>query len=325
MVIVNGTFNTDLSGWTPYTSGNADVIWDNGRARIRTYQCAYASLSQTFVVDKPGLKYDWIFSHDLCPERPAVIIIIDGVEIYHYESFGLWPAWCEFGVTYSGTELVDLSPYVGKTATIQIEIHGYPGYCWIEDHANAYFWVDNIMTEGTATGSISFTSTPSGADIYIDEMYQGLITPAVITGLSIGEHVYRLSLAGYYDQIGSETISGGVITKVYKDFSSKATTDCQEFNTVPHGSRVYIDGYDMRVVSPVKVCGIPLGIHTYRLAGTFTVEKDKGCEFFLSVPKDARVIIDGIDQGIMTPGKVCYIPLGIHTYILDGTFLVSNV
>lgn len=39
MGIVNGTFDTDLHGWAPTITGNADVIWDNGKARLRVYKC----------------------------------------------------------------------------------------------------------------------------------------------------------------------------------------------------------------------------------------------------------------------------------------------
>lgn len=208
--------------------------------------------------------------------------------------------------------------------------HQNPGTQW--DNISVQGYVEPEPTFGVTgteeiseTCNVNFTSAPTGADIYIGEIYQGLTTPAVITGISAGEHVYRLSLKGYYDKIGSMVVSSELTTYVFIDFSSKSTTDCQEFNTVPHGSRIYIDGYDMRVVSPVRVCGIPPGTRMFRQIGTFTTtEKDKGCEFFLSVPKDARIIIDGVYQGEVTPSRICNIPLGTHRYILEGTF-VSKV
>jgi hypothetical protein len=59
------------------------------------------------------------------------------------------------------------------------------------------------------TGSISFASTPSGADIYLDGTLQTLKTPATITGVSTGSHSYILRLSGYSDATGTVTVTSG--------------------------------------------------------------------------------------------------------------------
>lgn len=39
MAIINGKFETDLSGWNPSIISDADSIWDNGRARVSDVRC----------------------------------------------------------------------------------------------------------------------------------------------------------------------------------------------------------------------------------------------------------------------------------------------
>ncbi len=65
-----------------------------------------------------------------------------------------------------------------------------------------------------ATGNVSFTSTPTGAEIFIDTVDQLVVTPSTISGLTPGSHSYALTKAGYVDATGSFNITGGSTTTV---------------------------------------------------------------------------------------------------------------
>jgi len=55
----------------------------------------------------------------------------------------------------------------------------------------------------TATGPLSITSTPTGAEIILDGKDTGQttqITPVIISGLSTGAHVVQFTLTGYQSQ-----------------------------------------------------------------------------------------------------------------------------
>lgn len=67
------------------------------------------------------------------------------------------------------------------------------------------------------TGDISFTSTPSGANIYLDEIDQQLTTPTTLTSISPGAHTYRLTLSGHNDCNGSTTVTSGSTSNVHCD------------------------------------------------------------------------------------------------------------
>ena len=58
-------------------------------------------------------------------------------------------------------------------------------------------------------GCIYFTTNPPGASIYIDDVLQAEITPAIICGLSLGPHTYRLVLDGYLDITGNIDLTTG--------------------------------------------------------------------------------------------------------------------
>lgn len=53
-----------------------------------------------------------------------------------------------------------------------------------------------FRTPTPTKGSISVSSSPSGASIYLDSVYQG-VTPKTLTDISIGSHYLELTLEGY--------------------------------------------------------------------------------------------------------------------------------
>jgi len=62
------------------------------------------------------------------------------------------------------------------------------------------------------TGSLSVTTTPSGALVSIDGQMKG-ITPATIPGLSPGMHSIKISLDGYQDLETTTEITGGTTSE----------------------------------------------------------------------------------------------------------------
>ena len=171
-------------------------------------------------------------------------------------------------------------------------------------------------------GSIYFTSTPSKARIFLDEIDTGQVTPTSITGVLACYHMYRLQLANHFDYIGTVNVIPNTIVNISVSPSSLETY-CQEFASVPVGSRVTLDEYTFGMYTPVKVCGITAGTHTFRLEGTFNIGVGgKGCNPFNSVPKGSKIYIDNEYKGELTPKVICGISVGTHTYRLEGTFTI---
>jgi hypothetical protein len=59
-----------------------------------------------------------------------------------------------------------------------------------------------------ATGGLTIASTPTNAETYIDGIYRG-VTPLTVSGLEPGDHLVRLSAAGYVDYSTTTTVSPG--------------------------------------------------------------------------------------------------------------------
>ena len=60
------------------------------------------------------------------------------------------------------------------------------------------------------TGGLAISSSPSGADTYVDNLYRG-ITPLTINDLSPGNHQVRLSESGYVDYTTTTMVTSGQI------------------------------------------------------------------------------------------------------------------
>lgn len=72
----------------------------------------------------------------------------------------------------------------------------------------------NFRIRFNPAGKASFTSTPSGARIWIDGIDRGVNTPNTILPLSVGDHDYTLELEGYENATGTFSITADTTTTV---------------------------------------------------------------------------------------------------------------
>ncbi len=63
----------------------------------------------------------------------------------------------------------------------------------------------NVST--SSTGTITITSTPSGADIFLDDISTGKATPATLHEVKEGSYKIKLTLVGYDDWKGHRNVS----------------------------------------------------------------------------------------------------------------------
>lgn len=97
--------------------------------------------------------------------------------------------------------------------SLVLELDGYPDYKTSVTivQGGAAVEIDAVMGQSPAqtTGSIYITSTPSGAMIYLDDLYESATTPYTLTSVSPGEHTVTLRLDGYSDGISKVTVNAG--------------------------------------------------------------------------------------------------------------------
>lgn len=150
--------------------------------------------------------------------------------------------------------------------------------------------IDHLIGDPTppptpAYGSITVTSSPPGADIYIDNVYKGL-SPAVFDAVPNGNHVVRIRFEGYQDTTRSVSVNGDnrsvqvsldpsttvPITKPSPGQSVPETAPSPAVSmqpgygslsvtTSPPGALVYIDGA-MKGITPATVPMLTEGTHS---------------------------------------------------------------
>jgi hypothetical protein len=156
--------------------------------------------------------------------------------------------------------------------------------------------VDHLIGEPTppptpAYGSITVTSSPASANIYIDNVYKGL-SPATFTEVPNGYHVVLIRLDGYQDLTKSVTVTADnqtvhgalsqktpspttttspVQTTATGTVSTVPTTQAQapgygslSITTSPPGALVYVDGV-MMGVTPTTIPMLTEGPHSITL------------------------------------------------------------
>jgi len=173
----------------------------------------------------------------------------------------------------------------------------------------------NLSPLTPAAGSLSFYSTPPGAEIFIDDTDQKTITPATVTGLIAGTHKVRLTLSGYLEWTGTVLVTAGQTAYLNPALTLLGSIGALEISSVPAGARVFIDGIDAQKVTPATITNPAAGEHTYRLAlpgyndhaGKFTIETGKTTPVSVTLAKSAGVGIMGISLlGLGVIGAVVY-------------------
>ena len=195
--------------------------------------------------------------------------------------------------------------------------------------------IDQLVGEPTpqptlAYGSIAVTSSPSGADVYIDNVYKGL-TPAVFSSIPNGNHVVLIKLSGHPDLSKSVTVAADNPT-VNADFNQQTaalqTTSSPAYiptagagsttpassapaggygslsvTTTPVGALVYVDG-TMMGVTPTTIPMLTEGPHSITLVmdgyqdlkTTITVNAGTTSEYITGLVKTTKT--PGFTAGI---------------------------
>jgi hypothetical protein len=173
-----------------------------------------------------------------------------------------------------------------------------------------------------AYGSITVTSAPAGANIYIDNVYKGL-SPATFSEVPNGDHQVLIRLDGYQDFTKGVTITGNnqIVpaalsrqsayppltsspgqTQTAREGSPTATTPAQtpgygslSIATTPAGAHVYVDG-TMMGVTPTTIPMLAEGPHSITLImdgyqdlkTTLTINAGTTSEYITGLPKTVK-------------------------------------
>ncbi|NYT20377.1 MAG: PEGA domain-containing protein [Methanomicrobiales archaeon] len=176
--------------------------------------------------------------------------------------------------------------------------------------------ISQLRSQGAGTGTLSVTSSPVGAEVYLDGVYKGTTAgelkpftihdgwiwgsnhtstgllfihqPVTITGIPIGSHNLRVTLSGYEDYSSWVIITNDKEVHVKLKVQSGSTT-------IP-------------ITVPTT---IPTTVPTTVPTGQLPSYVKTGSVSVSSTPPGARVFLDGVDRGT-TPVTITGVPFGLH-------------
>jgi hypothetical protein len=127
--------------------------------------------------------------------------------------------------------------------------------------------INAILTSTITTGSLSVSSTPGVAAVYVDGFYRG-VTSTIVGNLVPGQHAVRFSKAGYQDWAGTVSIASGATTYLNPTLVKEQTPifGTASITSVPTGASVYANGIYVGQTSS----GGPL-IFSQVIPGTYTL------------------------------------------------------
>ena len=200
-------------------------------------------------------------------------------------------------------------------------------------------YVHATLTPKKTTGTISVSSSPSGANVYLDNAYKG-ITPLTITDVSHGHHHIELTLTGYQNWFGNVEVTAGETSSVSATLTpAPPATGSISVSSSPSGARIYLDGaYKGRTpetitrVSPdshnIKLehdgyykwsttVGVTAGSPSYVSASLTPIPyPTTGFISVSSSPSGAYIYLDGSYKGT-TPRTLSGVSPGAHMIELD--------
>ncbi|MCK4938574.1 MAG: PEGA domain-containing protein [Methanosarcinales archaeon] len=202
--------------------------------------------------DNPDTDGDGI--RDDVDERPTIaegsISIISnpsGASVYLDGAYmGETPLSLDNVISKSYAILVKKSGYNSKTLSLSLSAGGAENL--------------DVLLE-SLSGSISVSSNPSGANIYLDVTSKGT-TPKTISNVPIGSHTIKLTKPGYNDIYKTITVGSGEMVLVSETFTTK--TGLIKIDSSPSGASVYFDDTN-EGTTPITLNDIPVGSHTIKL------------------------------------------------------------
>jgi uncharacterized repeat protein (TIGR01451 family) len=249
------------------------------------------------------------------------------------------------GIVLDGADSGEVTPFTldnvaAGTHTIDVSLPGYsPGSQSVTVITGSTVKVDfQLILIPPQTGSISVTSSPAGADIRLDGINTGKITPAILDSVAPGDHTVAVSLPGYNLASKDVSVTPGSTATVDFALNQIPKTGSIAVSSTPAGAAIELDGIGTGKVTPFTFDGIAAGNHavSVALAGyasesqTVTVAAGStvNAEFRLftapqngsisvtSVPAGAAIALDGIGTGKVTPATLIGVIPGNHIVAL---------
>jgi hypothetical protein len=115
------------------------------------------------------------------------------------------------------------------------------------------------------TGSIFVSSTPSGASVYLDDVYMNKITPCLLSEVVVGPHTIKLTKSGYDDVKINVSVTAGRTFHLHENLTVSTRYGSINISSDPSGAKVYLDGNYTGETTPKNISKVVVGDHIIKL------------------------------------------------------------
>ncbi len=239
---------------TPLTITNLDA----GSYHIELDEEGYEACPDTVTVTA-GQTTPYHFALTPIPQPGSITVTSNPTYAYVYRDGA-----------YKGRTPMTITDVSTGTHIIEIDLNGY--YDWkqtVNVPAGGNVAVHaNLNPIPVSPGYISVSSSPSGAQVYIDGAYNGL-TPLAHASTAAGTHTVTVRLSGYQDYTSTVDVRSATTSQAYASMiPGPSATGSVHVTTTPTGASIMIDNV-LKGVSELTVSDLPAGTHTVtaQLAG----------------------------------------------------------
>jgi hypothetical protein len=174
-------------------------------------------------------------------------------------------------ISLDGVDTQNITPYTLTSVTpgshtVSVNLTGYePATQTVSVTAGSTATADFTLAAIPQTGSISVSSTPSGAEISLDGVDTQNITPYTLTSVATGSHTVSVNLTGYEPASQSVTVTAG--STATASFTLVAIppvtqTGSISVSSTPAGAEISLDGTDTGKETPYTLNSVATGSHT---------------------------------------------------------------
>lgn len=155
------------------------------------------------------------------------------------------------------------------------------------------------------TGSLNITSTPMGAEVWVDGKDTTLTTSGatVIDSIPPGTHSLTLTMDGFQDKTVTFIITAGQTTSLNEALVPLTNIGILDIDSEPSGARIYVNDKDTQYTTPATITNLSAGDYTYKVilsgysdvAGKFTIKAGESTKVHLVLEKSGM----GAEAGAM--------------------------
>lgn len=234
---------------------------------------------------------------------------------------------------------------VGKHI-VSVEKEGYkvsPDFDTVEVVEDSISFANFLLVK--RLGAIFVNSNISGAEIFLDHISTGKVTPDTIFDVMIGNHIISVTKSGYTAFPESATVEVIEDSAVTVDFLLSKNMGELFVNSDPDGAEIYLNRQITRELTPhlfelpegdYIASVIKSGYSTFpesvmvqvvkdsRIMVNFVLTENKGSIFVNSTPSGGTIILDHVSTGKITPDTLFDIPAGEHILSVEKSGYLAS-